>query len=142
MRPLKYTPAGLALCLSIVILTPPVQAEEPAGAEKRTVYSKIWEWKNYRAGKPRYIEHSMHRAGHPDELSPRAALPKPFSVQGYWVGGGASFGHGHAPTAEEGTWGWDKTGTSFLPRSLRQGYSHGRLFQGGMGAYATDHEKK
>ena len=118
------------------------RADESAGPEHRTLYSKIWEWKNYRAGKPRYIEHSMHRAGHSDQLSNRAALPKAGSVQGYWVGGGAAFGHGHVPMADEGTWGWDKTGTSFLPRSLRLGYSRGRLFQGGTGKYQTDHVKR
>jgi hypothetical protein len=130
------------LGISIVTVTLAARAEEPAEIGHRTLYSKIWEWKTYKPGKTKFVEHSMQRAGNSYELSPRAAWPKPGSIQGYWVGGGASFGHGHAPLAEEGTWGWDKTGTSLLPRSLRLGYSHGRLFQGGTGSYATDRVKK
>jgi hypothetical protein len=124
------------LGISIVTVTLAARAEEPAEIGHRTLYSKIWEWKTYKPGKTKFVEHSMQRAGNSYELSPRAAWPKPGSIQGYWVGGG------HAPLAEEGTWGWDKTGTSLLPRSLRLGYSHGRLFQGGTGSYNTDRLKK
>lgn len=105
-------------------------------------YGRIWEWTRYRQKTPQKIEHTMHRAGHPNQVSRRAALPKPGSIQGYPVGGGEPFGHGFAPSPADGTWGWDATGTNLLPRSFRLGYGYGRKRQGGTGAYATDRESR
>jgi len=58
---------------------------------------------------------------------------------GYWVGGGLPV-HGDAPTIEEGTFGWDYFGALFK-RHVQLNWSHGRLYQGGTGAYKTDGPK-
>jgi hypothetical protein len=63
-------------------------------------------------------------------------------VIGYPVGGGAAFGKGHGPMLDEGTWGWDSTGTTLLPRSVWLGFSHRQRYQGGTGSYATDKTRK
>src|SRR5204862_219598 len=56
--------------------------------------------------------------------------------RGDWVGGGLPvFGEGR--TLEEGTFGWDYFGILFNKR-VALNFSHGRLDQGGFGAYKTD----
>ena len=55
---------------------------------------------------------------------------------GYWLGGGSPI-RGDSPTAEEGTFGWDYFGMTFAKR-IDLNWSHGRRYQGGMGAYKTD----
>ena len=39
---------------------------------------------------------------------------------------------------DEGTWGWDETGSSHFRRRVILGWSQGRKYQGGTGAYRTD----
>jgi hypothetical protein len=55
---------------------------------------------------------------------------------GYYVGGGSPF-RGDAPLPCEGVWGWDYSGIHCAPRILLL-WNHGRLYQGGTGAYRTD----
>lgn len=38
----------------------------------------------------------------------------------------------------QGTWGWDETGGLHLRRRVILGWSQGRRYQGGTGAYRTD----
>ena len=59
---------------------------------------------------------------------------------GYYVGGGLLIGHGQGECRQrdEGTWGWDETGGSHFRRRVILGWSHGRKYQGGTGAYRTD----
>jgi len=60
------------------------------------------------------------------------------SYVGYPVGGGAWLRkHAEPPYPQEGTWGWDYRGKLLL-RRVMLGWSHGRLYQGGSGAYRTD----
>ncbi len=87
-------------------------------------------------GRPRYIEHTMERAGHPLWLSAQAAPTITPAYVGYYVGGGSA--HGGEPRRwEEGTWGWDYEGTHFL-RRVPLFWSHGARNQGGTGSYRTD----
>lgn len=141
MQPTRKINTVLTMLILASVAVNGIKASEPGVAGRRTLYSKVWEWKNYRAGRPQYIEHNMHRAGHPDQISSWAALPRTSTVQGYWVGGGAGFGHSLSPMADEGTWGWDKTGSNLIPRRVRLGFTNGKLYQGGMGSYETDHKK-
>lgn len=127
--------------VSILWISSPLISEEHE-THRRKLYVKFYEWTEYKARKPQQIPHTMHRAGHPDQLSSKAAYAKPFSVIGYPVGGGAAFGKGQGPMLDEGTWGWDSTGTSLLPRSVWLGFSHGLKYQGGTGSYATDKSAK
>jgi hypothetical protein len=89
-------------------------------------------------GKPRDLPHTYERAGYPrllsDHLEPSAT---PGGI-GYYVGGGASFHHSETRRCEEGTWGWDETGCHLFRHRSILGWFHGRRYQGGTGAYATD----
>ena len=76
------------------------------------------------------------RAGCPLNVSDCAHPTNTPAYQGGYVGGGAAF-HGDPPTLEEGTWGRDYVGWRFL-RLVFIGWSHGRRYQGGDGAYKTD----
>jgi hypothetical protein len=87
-------------------------------------------------GCPRYIEHSHERAGYPLLLSPCAKPAATPAYVGYYVGGGAGC-MGCPRRVEEGTWGWDYQG-HWIPRHVGLLWSHGRLYQGGTGAYEPD----
>jgi hypothetical protein len=68
---------------------------------------------------------------------PRFAAPSDTGrYVGYYVGGGSPF-RGDPPGAAEGVWGWDYAGACFWPR-IALWWNHGRLYQGGPGAYRTD----
>jgi len=55
---------------------------------------------------------------------------------GYYVGGGSPCrGDDRLPC--EGVWGWDYSGIHYSPRIMLL-WNHGRLYQGGTGAYRTD----
>jgi hypothetical protein len=88
-------------------------------------------------GNPRFIPHTFERAGNPQCL--RSHLKPSFApgVRGYYVGGGAAHG-GDGRYPDDGVWGWDDTGCTWLPMRVRLLWSHGRRYQGGPGAYATD----
>jgi hypothetical protein len=57
---------------------------------------------------------------------------------GSYIGGGVSLGRGDPRRRDEGTWGWDETGSHLLRRRAILGWTHGRRYQGGTGAYRTD----
>ncbi len=84
--------------------------------------------------------HTLRQAGYPQCVSPVSMVSYNEHYSGGYVGGGKAHG-GHAPCQNEGTWGWDYT--PFRPMSSRifLGWSHGRHYQGGFGAYATDGPK-
>ncbi len=88
-------------------------------------------------GNPRFIPHTFERAGYPQCL--RNHLEPSFApgVRGYYVGGGAAHG-GEGRLPDDGVWGWDDTGCTWLPMRVRLLWSHGRRYQGGPGRYATD----
>jgi hypothetical protein len=54
---------------------------------------------------------------------------------GYYVGGGKAC-WGDCRCVEDGTWGWDYEGV-FFPKDVILRWSHGRKYQGGLGAYRT-----
>jgi hypothetical protein len=87
-------------------------------------------------GCPRYIEHSYPRAGYPYLVSPCARPAITPAFVGYYVGGGAAC-LGCPRRVEEGTWAFDYRG-HWIPRHIGLGWSHGRLYQGGIGAYEPD----
>jgi hypothetical protein len=93
-------------------------------------------------GKPRLIPHTDERAGYPWVLAGHLEPSTTPGGIGYYVGGGVPIGHvlGHREgrRRDEGTWGWDETGSSHFRRRMILGWSHGRKYQGGTGAYRTD----
>jgi hypothetical protein len=80
-------------------------------------------------------DHTMHRAGYPQDVACYAVPSETCHYIGYLVGGGAAY-HGEYPGRLEGTWGWDYQGC--IPRRIALGWWHGRRYQGGTGAYQTD----
>lgn len=88
------------------------------------------------AGKPRPFCHAHERAGFPLDLRDHLQPTDAGDSHGAYVGGGG--GHGSGPRCrQEGTFGWDYTGIH-VPRRVFLGWNHGRRYQGGTGAYATD----
>jgi hypothetical protein len=92
--------------------------------------------KGPKLGHPRVFEHSFARAGFPNEISPHAKPTYTPDYVSYYVGGGAHHS-GEPRRVEEGTWGRDYRGL-LLPRHVWLGWSHGRKYQGGTGAYDPD----
>jgi hypothetical protein len=95
-------------------------------------------------GKPRHFPNTDERAGYPRALAHHIEPTNTAGGVGYYVGGGVPVGHRHAYAdgacrrRDEGTWGWDETGTVHLRHRVILGWSHGYKYQGGMGAYETD----
>jgi hypothetical protein len=83
-------------------------------------------------------ECAHRRAGYPQAIR-RCAVPSDTGHYiGYYVGGGCPCYHtADPPYPEDGTWGWDYRGW-LIPRRIILGWWHGRRYQGGIGAYATD----
>jgi hypothetical protein len=89
-------------------------------------------------GKARQIPHTDERSGWPRALANHVDPSTSPGGIGYYVGGGVPFGQGEARRREEGTWGWDETGCHLFRHRSILGWYHGRKYQGGTGAYATD----
>lgn len=89
-------------------------------------------------GKPREMPHTDERAGLPRDLAGHVEQSATAGGIGYYVGGGVKLGHGEGRTVFDGTWGWDETGHRLFRRRVILGWSGGRKYQGGTGAYRTD----
>ena len=89
-------------------------------------------------GKPRLIPHTDERAVFPRSLSGHLESSRTAGGIGYYVGGGVPLGHGDGRRSSDGTWGWDETGSRHFRRRTILGWSQGRKYQGGTGAYRTD----
>jgi len=76
------------------------------------------------------------RAGCPQSISHIATPTNTPHYGGYYVGGG-TLKHGEGRYCNEGVWGWDYMGVLFQKR-VWLGWSHGRRYQDGTGAYKTD----
>jgi hypothetical protein len=87
---------------------------------------------------PRCIPHTDERAGFPRALSGHLEPSSTPGGIGYYVGGGVPLGHGEGRRPDDGTWGWDETGSQHFRRRTILGWSGGRKYQGGTGAYRTD----
>lgn len=75
------------------------------------------------------------RACHAQTVSGLATRSNTKHYGWYYVGGGTLF-RGDRPSPQEGTFGWDYRGF-ILPKLVQLGWSHGRRYQGGGGAYRT-----
>ncbi|MGE3808821.1 MAG: hypothetical protein AB7K24_29500, partial [Gemmataceae bacterium] len=88
--------------------------------------------------KLRYLDHTMERAGNPQELRHHAAPSDTGAYVGYYVGGGVRCSKvGHGPGPHDGTWGWDYAGCR-LHRCIQLLWSDRGRYQGGTGQYKTD----
>ncbi len=81
--------------------------------------------------------HNMERSGYPNKISHLAEPGYGHKYTAYYVGGGASFGHGFPSRRKEGTWGRDYDGFH-LRRHVALGWSRGRLYQDGTAQYEPD----
>jgi hypothetical protein len=68
-------------------------------------------------------EHTMQRAGYPQEISCLAAPGRTASYCGGWIGGGCLI-RGSAPDQGDGTWGWDYAGCGWYPGRLFLKWCH------------------
>jgi hypothetical protein len=84
--------------------------------------------------------HTFHQAGHPEVVSEFAQESYNEHYSGGYIGGGKAHG-GHERCANQGTWGWDYTPFRPMSSKIFLKWSHGRHYQGGTGAYATDGPK-
>jgi hypothetical protein len=80
-------------------------------------------------------EEGQRRAGWPQQVSCLAVPTDTGHYVGYAVGGGVPC-LGGPPCADDGTWGWDYSGWLY-PRQVMLRWTHGRRYQGGVGAYRT-----
>jgi hypothetical protein len=86
----------------------------------------------------RWLPHTDERAGFPRTLSKHVEPGVTPGGIGYYVGGGVCYGRGQGRRRDDGTWGWDDTGCLHFRRRTILGWSQGRRYQGGTGAYFTD----
>lgn len=104
-----------------------------------------WNWTDQRSLDQCQRDARLARAGHPLSISKRAATTYNQKYEGYYVGGGvppARFknrSRGEPRYRDEGTWGMDYS--PFFTR-VAANWSHGRLFQGGIGQYEPDHKNR
>jgi hypothetical protein len=89
-------------------------------------------------GRPRCRPHTDERAGHPRCIGNCAEPTWDPTGRGYSVGGGAALRSNGVRGPEDGTWGWDETGSIHLQRGVSLGWSHGAPFADRPGTYATD----
>jgi hypothetical protein len=80
-------------------------------------------------------EDGQRRAGYPQQVSCLAVPTDTGHYVGYAVGGGVPC-LGTPPCTDDGTWGWDYSGW-LNPRHVMLRWTHGRRYQGGVGAYRT-----
>jgi hypothetical protein len=127
--------------LSIGIVVIGASCARADDSEEPHHFLHLWHQKKYGTpppGKPRAIPHTDERAGYPRELAGHLEQTNTAGGIGYYVGGGVKWGHGEGRTVQDGTWGWDETGHSLFRRRVILGWSGGRKYQGGTGAYRTD----
>jgi hypothetical protein len=123
--------------LSILAAGGDVRAQDPV-SQCRCLWHRLYRQGTPPPGKPRFIPHTDERAGYPRALANHIEPSVTPGGIGYYVGGGVALGHGHSRQRDDGTWGWDETGGQRFRRRVILGWSHGRKYQGGTGAYRTD----
>jgi hypothetical protein len=102
------------------------------------VVSAGWACGRSSAGEPPPdTDHTMARAGYPQEVSRLAHPSDTGSYVGYQVGGGSPFVKSYGPAPDAGTWGWDYQGYC-LARNVVLRWWRKPHYQGGSGAYKTD----
>jgi hypothetical protein len=128
-------PIAVLSVVALVIVTP-ASAQNPLG--EPPIHPVHHERGTAPAGKPRWIPHTDERAGYPRALAHHLEPSSTSGGIGYYVGGGLPLHHSQPRRRDEGTWGWDETGWHRHRRRTVLGWSRGRKYQGGTGAYATD----
>jgi hypothetical protein len=128
---------GAALSLSTLSADRLARAEDPA-AECPCWFHRLHREGTPPPGKPRHIPHTDERAGYPRALSGHLEPSVTWGGIGYYVGGGVHYGKGQGRHRDDGTWGWDETGSQHCRRRVILGWSQGRRYQGGTGFYFTD----
>jgi len=126
-----------ALAVSIVAAGGAAPAQD-AAAQCPCLWHRLHRQGTPPPGKPRFLPHSDERAGYPRALARHIEPSVTSGGVGYYVGGGVALGRGESRRRDEGTWGWDETGGQRHRRRVILGWSQGRKYQGGTGAYRTD----
>jgi hypothetical protein len=134
MRPIVLRVAVLGSTLSLAAA---LRAQEPPG-RCPCLFHRHHSEGTPRPGKPRFIPHTDERAGDPRALSGHLQASATPGGIGYYVGGGVPCGKGRGRRRDDGAWGWDETGSRHFRSRVILGWSQGRRYQGGTGAYLTD----
>jgi hypothetical protein len=129
---LRTSVVGLILAVGAA-----ARAQEPA-SECPCLWHRLHRQGTPPPGKPRLIPHTDESAGYPRALARHIEPSATPGGIGYYVGGGVTLGHGENRSRDEGTWGWDETGGHRFRRRVILGWSGGRKYQGGTGAYRVD----
>ena len=129
---LRSSVVGLILAAGTV-----ARAQDPA-SECPCLWHRLHRQGTPPPGKPRSIPHTDEAAGYPRSLAGHIEPSVTPGGIGYYVGGGVAWGHGENRGRHDGTWGWDETGGWRHRRRGILGWSGGRKYQGGTGAYRTD----
>ncbi len=135
--PMRPSVLRATLVVSIIAAADIARAQDPA-AECPCLWHRLHREGTPPPGKPRFIPHTDERAGYPRALARHIEPSVTPGGIGYYVGGGVALGHGHSRRRDQGTWGWDETGGHRFRRRVILGWSQGRKYQGGTGAYRTD----
>jgi hypothetical protein len=124
--------AGLASCLLAGLAC---GEEAPTAGEAAHHEPAAGEAAHHEVPSSAAKDHTMQRAGYPQDVACYAVPSETCHYIGYLVGGGAPC-RGEYPCLSEGTWGWDYQGC--IPRRIALGWWHGRRYQGGTGAYKAE----
>jgi hypothetical protein len=134
--PLRPAAARLSLLTLALGFLFPLLAPVETSAEERIVHSSAHgDYRHPHAA----AANDNERAGHPQSVAWYAKFSQTKHHSYGWVGGGALFHKSEAPRSNEGTWGRDYH--LFSMHKVWLGWSHGRRYQGGGGAYKTDGPK-
>ena len=125
------------LVVSILAADCVARAQTPA-SECPCLWHRLHREGTPTSGKPRFIPHTDERAGYPRAVARHTEPSVTPGGIGYYVGGGVALGHGQSRRRDLGTWGWDETGGQHFRRRVILGWSQGRKYQGGTGAYRVD----
>ena len=140
----SFVLAGLLLSLAPSFAT----AEEPE--PKQGIFTKLKERLDLNPRTSFFGQHKLkykeapnnwaqlQRAGNPQCIAPWASCENDRHYDGYYIGGGATFGGDARVCRHEGTWGWD-----YAPwwSKVKLGWFHGRRYQAGEGQYQPDKER-
>ncbi len=112
------------------------------GFPRKPLWERPGDFNGSQCMSPRYCQTDFFRAGWPRDQRKRAVCSMNDHYFAWYVGGGAGlpFLKSRHRTQEEGTWGLDYSLWK-KPRTVWMKWTCGR-YQGGEGAYATDHEPR
>ncbi len=118
----------------------PSHVSAAPGFPRKPLWERPGDFNGSHCMSPRYCQPEYFRAGWPKDQSRLATSSVNRHYFAWYVGGGSGlpFLNSRSRTSQEGTWGLDYSLWK-MPRTVFMKWTRG-WEQGGLGAYATDHE--